>query len=374
MTGSGSVTKYCERGNLMSSGRAIVPLAGLDMAAAIHEILRLDIAFEHEWVFALCEGYTDALIALCLVFMSGLETLSTDPNFMWPSTMTGKLFRAMPRGACLHCPSLTRITIGEDWKQRRDGLDPHVFNYPVTLAWPGEPPIATGLRSLEVQYIREKDIGMLLKATPNLEKFVWDWSYTERMPQGMVNNVVDLEQISDALMYVSSSLRELKITAEAQGEVDLDPYLFLRGDLCGINGLRSLERLDMPLWFLLKWSPGSTPPLADFLPNNLTDLVITDCMWPLRCHVPGIRENREVKLDQWNEPEILSLVQGFLTIAPQTHPKLKTLKLDLWQLDDDDDCLTLWERLKLLDGTNGIRLKFPPPGFLHGSEYFDRKD
>jgi hypothetical protein len=99
--------------------------------------------------------------------------------------------------------------------------------------------------------------GTLLSVTKSLNSFRWFWYYNPNIYNPSNASVIELDQIASALLHVQDTLTECTISAECDyryGEGDF-PALEIKGSLQSLSGFDSLKNLEIPLLFLLGFSP-----------------------------------------------------------------------------------------------------------------------
>ncbi|KAJ5472721.1 hypothetical protein N7530_006722 [Penicillium desertorum] len=95
-----------------------------------------------------------------------------------------------------------------------------------------------------------------------------------------VTDIIDLDQIATGLSHVKETLTDLTITAGSEGyKADLEvPEVQFSGSFKVFSGLDNLKRLQVPIPFLLGFSPSASKAnhLAVALPTSLEWLALTD--------------------------------------------------------------------------------------------------
>lgn len=249
----------------------------------------------------------DAFITLLLSQLSNLECLYLGKNFSRESRLMGMMLRSalceksqdnpFLSFARLHDVSAMYPGLGlyvRDYQDVRNTADVLPFFYlpsikylktlvdnPATFIWPGKyPPNPSSLTSLDLTILREGHLGQVLSATQGLQKLHWDWYYRPDLQDHFVTDIIDLDQIAADLSHVQETLTDLTITAGSDvSQADPEPpELKFRGSFKTFSGLHMLKKLEVPILFLLGFSPSAPNVvcLKDALPKNIEWLNFTD--------------------------------------------------------------------------------------------------
>ncbi|KJK63938.1 F-box-like protein [Aspergillus parasiticus SU-1] len=270
-------------------------------------IERLHIPYAEEWIQELRAGTVDAFLALLLSRLPNLRCLYLGVNFARESRIMGMMLRSAlcQERQDARLPSFTHlqdVTVvypspglyTHRHSNIRNTADALAFFYlpsvqriktlvdnPATFVWPGDyPPKLSTLASLDLTMLREGHLGQVLSVTRGLRKLRWDWHYREDLEDYFVRNVIDLDQIAVDLSHLRETLTDLTISAGSgmtQHNIDF-PELTISGSFKIFSGLHMLERLQVPIPFLLGLSPSApnVVGLAEALPKNIQWLTVTD--------------------------------------------------------------------------------------------------
>ncbi|GIJ88041.1 hypothetical protein Asppvi_006957 [Aspergillus pseudoviridinutans] len=270
-------------------------------------IKKIRIPYAEQWIQELRAGTMDAFITLLLSQLPSLRRLYLGKNFARESRLMGMMLRSalceeFPNS---HLPSFTHLQdvsavypdLGlnirkyTDVRNTADALPlfylPSVerikalIDNPATFIWPGKYlPNPSRLASLDLTMLREGHLGQVLSVTQGLRKLQWDWYYRPDLEDHFVTDIIDLDQIAADLSHVQETLTDLTITAGSdvsQADPEL-PEVTFRGSFKTFSGLHMLKNLEVPIAFLLGFSP-STPNvvgLEEALPESIEWLTITD--------------------------------------------------------------------------------------------------
>ncbi|EAW21126.1 uncharacterized protein NFIA_062870 [Aspergillus fischeri NRRL 181] len=250
----------------------------------------------------------DAFVTLLLSQLPSLRRLYLDKNFARESRLMGMMLRSAlcEESQHSHLPSFTHL---QDVSVVYPGLGLHirrftdvrnsadvlplfylpsveqittlVDNPAATFMWPGkDPPKSSKLASLDLTMLREGPLGQVLSVTRGLRKLQWDWYYREDLQDDSVTDIINLDQIAADLSHVQETLTDLTITAatdlaEAAPE---HPEVTFRGSFKTFSALQMLKNLEVPIPFLLGFSPlePNVVGLGEALPKNIEWLTVTD--------------------------------------------------------------------------------------------------
>ncbi|KAJ3486920.1 hypothetical protein NLG97_g6522 [Lecanicillium saksenae] len=258
------------------------------------------------------DGTVDAMVTLLVALAPNISSLDLDQLFALEMPLLGDFFK---QNLCASPPTqnagqpfsrLQKVGVLRDraYMSRENGLnamDRLAFFYlpaikslsisiddPDNFAWPGPPPTVSTLTSLQLDKIREPNLGPILEATPNLKQLNWTWLYGSCADK-RYGATLNLDTLMAAMQPLSHSLCELVLDgnhALTFKEIR-PPVLDIRGSLTGLMGFVSLRKLVLPWVFCMDTSSSKGPSMLDQLPCNLETLVLTD----------GFRENKWMKWD-----------------------------------------------------------------------------
>jgi hypothetical protein len=300
-------------GDLNDSGdeNPKIPVTNVALDELVGLIARINVPYAEEWIQELRAGSMDAFTTLLISQLLNLKRLFLEKNYNQESRLRGMMLRSAlcekstnrhlspftyleDVSADFHClPYEIRQKV--DTRSTQDILPlfylPSVkriralVDNPATFAWTGKnPPNPWRLVSLDLYMLREKHLGQVLSVTPRLQKLKWDWYYRSDLQDDSVTDIIDLDQIATGLSYIQETLTDLTITAESNDyKADLnEPELQFSGSFKAFSGLYNLKRLEVPIVFLLGFSPSMSKAnfLAVGLPRGLEWLTLTDglCM------------------------------------------------------------------------------------------------
>ncbi|KAL4891311.1 hypothetical protein BDV59DRAFT_183044 [Aspergillus ambiguus] len=281
-----------------------LPVTEVVLDELVKCIERFHVPYSEEWTRELRSGTMDAFTTLLLAQLPSIRRLYLGKNFARESRLVGMMLRSalyekcsLPQFACLQDVSIVYPDLGlnirryTDFRNTADILPlfylPSVqrirtlIDNPATLVWPGEHrPNPSRLASLDLAMLREGHLGQVLSVTRGLRKLQWDWYYRPDLQDQFVTDIINLDQIAADLAHVQDTLTDLTITAAsdvAQADPEL-PELIIRGSFKLFTGLYRLEKLEVPIPFLLGFAPW-TPNvvcLAEALPKSIQWLTVTD--------------------------------------------------------------------------------------------------
>jgi hypothetical protein len=285
-----------------------LPVTEVVLDELVKCIERIRIPNAEQWIQELRAGTMDAFVTLLLSQLPSLRRLYLDKNFARESRLMGMLLRSAlcKESQNSHLPSFTHL---QDVSVVHPGLGLHirrftdvrnaadvlplfylpsverirtlVDNPAATFMWPRKyPPNPSKLASLDLTMLREGPLGQVLSVTRGLRKLQWDWYYREDLRDHSVTDIINLDQIAADLSHVQETLTDLTITAytdlaEAAPE---HPEVRFRGSFKTFSGLHILKNLEVPIPFLLGFSPSepNVVSLGEALPNNIEWLTLTD--------------------------------------------------------------------------------------------------
>ncbi|OQD78002.1 hypothetical protein PENANT_c101G06084 [Penicillium antarcticum] len=300
-------------GGLYDSGNENpkIPVTNVVLDELVGLIARINVPYAEEWIQELRAGSMDAFTTLLISQLSNLKRLFLDKNYNRESRLRGMMLRSAlcEESANNHLSSFTYLEdvsaefhcLPYDIRQKTDTRNTQdilplfylpsvkriraLVDNPATFIWTGKnPPNPWRLTSLDLHMLRERHLGQVLSVTPRLQKLKWDWYYRSDLQDDSVTDIIDLDQIATGLSHVQETLTDLTITAGSNGyKADLkEPELQFSESFKVFSGLCTLKRLEVPIAFLLGFSPSTSKAnsLAVGLPRSLEWLTLTDglCM------------------------------------------------------------------------------------------------
>ncbi|KAE8410470.1 hypothetical protein BDV36DRAFT_289569 [Aspergillus pseudocaelatus] len=247
-------------------------------------IERLHIPYTEEWIQELRAETVDAFLALLLSRLPNLRCLYLGVHFARESCIMGMMLRSAlcqePQDDRL--PSFTHlqdVTV----VYPSPGFDTHrhsnIRNTADTLASFYLPSVQR-IKTLVDNPATFVHLSQVLSVTRGLRKLRWDWHYREDLENYFVRNVIDLDQIAVDLSHLRETLTDLTISAGSgmiQHNINF-PELSISGSFKIFRGLHMLERLQVPIPFLLGLAPSApnVVGLAEALPKNIQWLTVID--------------------------------------------------------------------------------------------------
>ncbi|KAF2155347.1 hypothetical protein K461DRAFT_276561 [Myriangium duriaei CBS 260.36] len=326
----------------------MVPTGALCLTEATRTIDLARVPFATGWKQQLHAGIMDAIVALLLSQLHNLTNLTLGPNFTMYTDTLGMLLRWTLCTDGSHGLSTFRYLREVDYEQRvhvhramQGGSTANVLPFfylpsvraftvgldnPNLLIWPATLPSSPTITSLDIAYVREGHIGNLLAVTPALKTLRWQFHYSPRSKHATSTSVIDLDEFSIALSKVRNTLKELSISARCcpgPGETEL-PFLNLKGILNGLADFCHLHKLEIPLPFLVTFSPDKGVRLQDAVPPQICHLTLTDELLDHRV----ISENLwDTGGNDWDDDALLADITRWLSGYKVSHPNLSTLHL-----------------------------------------------
>jgi hypothetical protein len=285
-----------------------LPVTEVGLDELVKCIERIKIPYAEQWIQELRAGTMDAFITLLLSQLPSLRRLYLDKNFARESRLMGMMLRSalceesensqLPSfthlqdvsvvypGLGLHIRRFTDIRNTADvlplfYLPSVEQITTLIDNPAATFIWPGKyPPSPSKLVSLNLTMLREGPLGQVLSVTRGLQKLQWDWYYREDIKDHTVTDIINLDQIAADLSHVQETLTDLTITAatDLAESAPEHPEVIFCGSFKPFSGLHMLKNLEVPITFLLGFSP-STPNvvgLEEALPKNIEWLTITE--------------------------------------------------------------------------------------------------
>ncbi|KAJ5747751.1 uncharacterized protein N7511_009447 [Penicillium nucicola] len=325
-----------------------LPLGEIALDRLIKCIENTSVSFAREWIQELRAGTMDAFMTLLLSQLRSLRFLQLSQNFTRESRLMGMMLRS---ALCEKNSYLSSFSHLQDVEVVFPGLDLFVRKYtdarntadvlplfylpsverirvlvdnPPTFIWPGKSlPNPSKLISLDLTMLREGHLGQVLSTTPKLRKLNWDWYFRRDLQDEYVTDIIDLDKIAADLSHVQNSLTDLTITAGSSLSESAPQYPKLRfsGSFKAFSELHMLQNLEIPIAFLLGFSP-STPnraPLEEGLPKNLQWLTVTD----------GLSFQEEWEWE-WETTYLLEAIRPWLQEWKTFTPRLQGFCLLTW--------------------------------------------
>ncbi|GFF92050.1 hypothetical protein IFM61392_08016 [Aspergillus lentulus] len=271
-------------------------------------IERIRIPYAEQWIQELRAGTMDAFVTLLLSQLPSLRRLYLDKNFARESCLMGMFLRSAlcEESQNSHLPSFTHlqdvsvvypdlgINIRRFTNVRNTAdvlplfylpsikqITTLVDNPTATFMWPGKyPPNPSKLASLDLKMLREGPLGQVLSVTQGLQKLQWEWYYRPDLKDHSVTDIINLDQIAADLSHVQATLTDLSIMAlsDLSESAPEQPEVTFRGSFKAFSGLHRLKNLEVPIPFLLGFSPSdpNVVGLVEALPKNIEWLTLTD--------------------------------------------------------------------------------------------------
>ncbi|KAJ5499859.1 hypothetical protein N7453_008910 [Penicillium expansum] len=327
-----------------------LPLSEVALDGLVNCIENTSVSFAREWIQELRAGTMDAFISLLLSQLRSLRFLQLSQNFARESRLMGMMLRS---ALCEKNVYLSPFSHLQDVEALFPGVGLFVRKYtdarntadvlplfylpfverirvlvdnPPTFIWPGKTlPNPSKLVSLDLTMLREGHLGQVLSTTPNLRKLKWDWYFRRDLQDEYVTDIIDLDQIAADLSHVRNSLTDLTITAGSSLSESAPEYpeLRFRGPFKAFSELHMLRTLEVPIAFLLGFSP-STPNMAhleESLPRNLQWLTVTD----------GLSFQQEWEWE-WETTYLLEAIRPWLQEWKTFTPRLQGFCLSVSEL------------------------------------------
>ncbi|KAH0545403.1 hypothetical protein FGG08_000544 [Glutinoglossum americanum] len=334
-----------------------VQLSPRDRKRVLAAIREAGWAFQNQAGKAVAEGDLDVLIAVLLSRLHNLEALELGYGFVRLFDFVGRMLKhaiSAPETAGNFSRFLklreVRYSVNSDYACLRKAAShtpqpnfdqmTSLFSIPslrtIDMVMPDSRGLAqfpsnSSLPNLTVLRLRHSKLSVMtvqkmLKATPRLEILQYDYvfdfeEWREPHHHGWKN-------LSDALAFVSSSLKELTVSVdyinvEPYPPDDYNPEWILgtwrrRGDMGSLRGLASLEKLEIPLPILLGWDPSKGRTLREVLPTGIRELCLRDDLidnndyrWtPWGPFVPGSNAGSSFR-ETCNADPVLDQLRGY---------------------------------------------------------------
>ncbi|KAF2150902.1 hypothetical protein K461DRAFT_280934 [Myriangium duriaei CBS 260.36] len=353
---------------------------GIDLDQALRPFEAMPMSFIDQWRQGLQRGEMDAFVTLLLCKLHRLDqftlhnsSLGADLQAMllrlvlckdsevsrcgWPISHHLRRISHTSNGDP-QVPMLgehTENVLAYFYLPQLEELSVSLWN-PASIVWPTIKPDASTLRSLQVTRIREKPLADLLLATPKLERLQWEWHYDPDEEHAANSPSVKLDELASAIMPIRDSLIELSIEASTYtGSAYMSaPELDFTGSPQGFTKLCRLEKLCIPLVFLVTFRPTNTIRLEDVLPESMRSLTMNDDL--IVQEVAYERYTGELQ-NEWDGMAILGLVESWLAARDRVSPAIQEVVL-LLQLDTEFWRMkTFSNDLARLGDDHGIRVE-----------------
>jgi len=343
--------------------------------------------WEDRWIHEFDKGTPDVYAAALILCLPNLEQLRFDINCESPSFLVETLLRnsifvpsttpglsklrtvefgipvsgrlgegnsAGPRYARLdallsffYLPSIRRLTL-----VMPDQSDDHSFS------WPAEPPIASGLETLELSmtHFPPSKLRHLLEVCTNLKSLKYDFCVSCSKP---LIGFLDLQQLERSLKRVKDTLEafHLRITVV---EIPGDSFRDTHSGLISFREFPKLRILHVPLVALTgQKAGGNTKSIVRALPKCLEHLQLNDDEYIHR-NTLCIGHLWE---DTFDDAEVVQVISDYVATCRHATPNLKTLTLLLHEDQSHDrrgrnirDVNAMEEALAPLCDAEGIKL------------------
>ncbi|GAQ04048.1 hypothetical protein ALT_1369 [Aspergillus lentulus] len=322
----------------------------------VKRIERIQIPYAEQWIQELRAGTMDAFVTLLLSQLPSLKRLYLGKNFTRESRLMGMFLRSAlcEESQNSHLPSFTHlqdvsvvypdlgINIRRFTNVRNTAdvlplfylpsvkqITTLVDNPTATFMWPGKyPPNPSKLVSLDLKMLREGPLGQVLAVTQGLRKLQWEWYYRPDLKDHSVTDIINLDQITADLSHVQATLTDLSIMAlsDLSESAPEQPEVRFRGSFKAFSGLHKLQNLEVPIPFLLGFSPSepNVVGLGEALPNNIEWLTLTDdlCLqreweWEWEFEIEYLLRAVRSWLQDWKR--FTPRLRGFRLLSRMTH-------------------------------------------------------
>lgn len=326
-----------------------------------------------QWISAARAGSMDAFVALLLVRLPRLARLVLETNFARDMDLVGRAVlceTTRSSGASFRRLRSVDIFAREDWDATPTSIDnteaalamfylPSVQHIRATVGspkgafgWPAQAPDPSTLTSLELFDIREPHLGELLKVTPCLRRLSWTWYKNPDMHH--TSHIVDLDAISAALECVGETLTELDISADTDEGCGVDfPRLEFQGALDGLRKLRYLERLRIPLIFLMGSASAGLDArrrrLEDVVPSTLRHVTLTHELGMNDCFVNGDHS--------WDDGDQFDKIASWLQASKVATPHLRSMDFEFGIWAPSGWNASMRDSLRRLGAEMGIKVE-----------------
>ncbi|KAJ3528307.1 hypothetical protein NM208_g10260 [Fusarium decemcellulare] len=290
-----------------------ISMAAVDMEEVFKFIKSTQMAADDSflWECSVRQPFLDGVVAVLLALLPNLKSLSMGPDFANEMGVTNCVLQAalspkrtqnpnqLPRFGQLRSVTFDNKSI-EFCKHGYWECSLHPFFYLPEIEhlsqaihtccyWKPCPPSPSKLTSLELHRLVPIDLVNLLSVTTGLKKFSWTCCcYPADDPildDGSLLDdsfdLIDLDQVSEALSKISGTLEELvlKIDDGTHGSPAIEDdsiNIDLTGSLRGLSSLVHLKKLQVPWVYLTDWSSPTPGHLSEhFVPESVETLVMT---------------------------------------------------------------------------------------------------
>ncbi|PLB48817.1 hypothetical protein P170DRAFT_464416 [Aspergillus steynii IBT 23096] len=359
----------------------IIPIPDEDLEEPIAFIRRTGVPFADMWIQELHNRTIDAFVALLLAQTPNLKSLYLGHNFTQNSLLTGMVLRSsicepadhrLPnfehlRDVYFLLADSSDMVPGE---KVQAAANPLPFFYvpnlkhmsasienPDTFTWPAaHPPVASNLKSLDLNWVRETYLGELLSATPTLETLRWHWYFDSGVEDQFITKTLDLDRLTAAMSHVRGTLTDLTISAEVSigGSDQFYPAMRIMGSLQEMVEFDALKKLQIP-WPLLVGFTKDLKRLQDVMPKNIESLTITD---DLRLQNED-RIKRDLPVWDWTHSAIVDVLRLWMKDWKTCTPHLRrvSLVISVLEYEPDDWASKLTHQLGVLSDQSGVQLE-----------------
>jgi hypothetical protein len=285
-----------------------IPVTTKDMEKPISWIKSLKVPYQKLWIRQLEEGNIDALVTVLISQLSRLRSAKIGSDFASDNPILGRFLKSAlcgylnKDGGLSISQQLQSVFFTYKYVKQYNNLPIHrntnevlpilylpalqtlsiCIDNPITFAWPTRfPPNLSTLVSLDLQYLREDHLHNILSLTTGLKMLKWCWCWNENVAGTGRNRYltkrVDLDRITEALLYVKDTIEDLTIATYIHYILDGDDPPDIHGSLSGLTKLHHLKRFVVPQMMLNgRYRPPIAKPLVQILPNKLELLLITE--------------------------------------------------------------------------------------------------
>ena len=228
-----------------------ISVAEGDLERPLSWVRSLEVPYRDLWIRELKAGSMDAFVAVLISQLSHLRNLSIGPNFARENPIFGMVLKSalcdrvdLSHGLPVF-KNLQHVSFsyGESFSQgvrlengryrfhkNTDEVLPFFYlpalqhlslsiDNPISFAWPAlHPPSLSTLVFLDVTYLRETHLRQILLHTKILKTLKWSWFFEEMASldddSRPITEIIDLDQIVEALLPVRDTLIDLTITAD----------------------------------------------------------------------------------------------------------------------------------------------------------------
>ncbi|KAJ5628483.1 hypothetical protein N7490_010711 [Penicillium lividum] len=358
-----------------------IPTSSAEMENPIKFIRTTRLRHSDLWIEGLVQGTMDASVALLLAQLSNLRCLYLGSAFTQQSAIIGMVLRSaiyepakhrLPDFQHLQDVTVLTRTICQNFRRER-GFDntkdilpffylPSVQRMSVAIHTPdlltrstAQLPVLSRLKSLDLTDCRESYLGEVLSVTKNVETFRWKFYWDSGIHDHINTPIVDLDSLGDAISHIRDTLKDLTIWAniEIGGCDQFFSAIKLEGSLHALVNLDKLQRLQVPLGFLVGFTQNTTKRLQDVLPRNIEFLTLTYDLW-----YHGEIGSEPWPRWEWEDHTVLGLLQSWLKDWKTCTPNIRGISVILdVEVVDDERCPSMRHQLMKLGAQCGIQLE-----------------